>query len=126
MMRVVVLCAALVACAKTSAEPAPVPRPVHTTPRALFRDFTNPAADTLVLADKYRGGATFTATIKTVGAEQDGTPVVWIDVDGENLMTLDFAGPAPAGLRAGGRITVTCQIGGATGALMIVTGCTGS
>ena len=137
------VCVVLLACAKPT-EPAagPIARspadraarmrhhaprrgPVHTTPQQLFEDFTRPDADGLALLDKYRDGARFTATIKTIGSEEDGTPVVWIDVDGENLMTLDFAEP-PADLEVGGELTVTCRIGGASGALMIVTGCTGS
>jgi hypothetical protein len=101
---------------------APKRAPVQTTPRALFEDFTRPDADGFALADKYRDGATFTATIKTVGAEEDGALVVWIDIDGENLMTLDFAEP-PARVQVGGELTVTCKIGGASGALMMVTGC---
>jgi hypothetical protein len=104
---------------------APARTPVKTTPRELFADFTRPDADGLVLLDKYRYGATFTATIKTIGTEEDGTPVVWIDVDGENLITLDFE-QAPGTLRVGGELTVTGKIGGASGALMMVTGCTTS
>ena len=134
-MKGLVLCLALAACATNPRERPPEARvtqpmphlptrgPVHTTPRELFVDFTRPAADGVLLLEKYRDGATFTATIKTVGAEEDGTPVVWVDVDGENLLTLDFADPAPANLRAGARVTVTCRIGGASGALMIVTRC---
>jgi hypothetical protein len=78
----------------------------------------------MVLLDKYASGATFTATIKAVGVEDDGRPVVWIGIDGDNVMTLDFADPAPGDLRPGARLTVTCKIGGASGALMMVTGCT--
>jgi hypothetical protein len=134
MMRVW-LCLALAACANKPSEPPRVtepPRrperhgPVHTTPYELFCDFTRPDADGLALLDKYAGGATFTATIKTVGVEEDGTPVAWIDVDGENMITLDFAAPAPAGLEPGATLTVTCKIGGASGALMMVTRCTAS
>ncbi|HEY5944206.1 MAG TPA: hypothetical protein VIV40_01885 [Kofleriaceae bacterium] len=138
-MKGLVLCIALCACAKESREPTParpatrppptpsrtVHRgPVKTTPRQLFDDFTRPDADGIVLLDKYRDGATFTATIKTVGVEDDGKPVVWIDVDGENLLTLDFDDPVPRDLHAGGQLTVTCKIGGASGALMMVTSCT--
>jgi hypothetical protein len=77
-----VLCLALVACASPRSEPArrrhhEIARgPVQTTPKQLFDDFTSPDTDGLVLLDKYRDGATFTATIKTVGAEADGKPVV--------------------------------------------------
>jgi len=138
-MKRIVLFAILIACAKP-AEPSPrgpadraarirhhAPRrgPVVTTPQALFADFTRPEADGLALLDKYRDGATFTAIIHTIGSEDDGRPVVWIDVDGENLMTLDFAEP-PRELVVGGELTVTCRIGGASGALMMVTGCTAS
>ena len=139
MSRVVVMCLVLLACTKTS-EPAPrgpearaarmrhhAPQrgPVRTTPQQLFADFTRPDSDGLALLDKYRHGATFTATIKTVGTEENGAPIVWIDVDGENLITLDFAEP-PHALEVGRELTVTCKIGGASGALMMVTGCTTS
>ena len=97
-----------------------------TTPKQLFDDFTSPDTDGLVLLDKYRDGATFTATIKTVGTDEADNPVVWIDVDGENLMSLDFDDPAPRDLVAGAQLTVTCKIGGASGALMMVTSCTRS
>ena len=132
------VCVVIAACTKTSSEPRRMPEvaaapavvertlpraPVKTTPRELFTDFTRPDADGVALIDKYRHGATFTATIKTVGIEEDGTPVVWIDVDGENLITLDFEAPAPDGLRAGAELTVTCKIAGASGALMMVTDC---
>jgi hypothetical protein len=135
-MKRVVLCAILIACAKPS-EPSAAPRgpaeraarmrhhaphrgPVRTTPAQLFADFTRP--DGFALHDKYRNGATFTATVKTIGRDDDGTPLVWVDIDGENLMTLDFAEP-PDDLEVGGQLTVTCQIGGASGALMMVTAC---
>jgi len=140
-MKRLVLCLGLAACATKPSDRQPEARaappqapadrthtrgPVKTTPRELFADFTRPDADGVVLLDKYRDGATFTATIKTVGAEEDGTPVVWVDVDGENLLTLDFADPAPRGLQAGAQLTVTCRIGGASGALMLVTRCVSS
>jgi hypothetical protein len=96
--------------------------PVETTPRALFDDFTRPDADRIALVDKYAGGVSFTATIKTVGSDDEGAPVVWIDIDGENVMSLEFA-RRPDGLRAGALLSVTCRIGGASGALMMVTSC---
>jgi hypothetical protein len=135
-MKGLALCIVLAACASPRSEPArrhherAEPRrprgPVHTTPKQLFDDFTSPDGDGLGLVDKYRDGATFTATIKTVGAEDNGKPVVWIDVDGENVMSLDFDEPSPRDLHAGGQLTVTCKIGGASGALMMVTSCTRS
>lgn len=97
--------------------------PVATTPRALFDDFTRPEADGPALLDKYATGATFTATIKTVGRDEHGAPIVWIDVDGDNLMVLELAAPAPHTLGPGARLTFTCRIGGASGALMMMTSC---
>ncbi len=130
------LCVVLAACAQARSEPTRGPvetalhearrGPVETTARELFADFTRPDADGFVLLDKYRDGARFTATLKTVGVDEEGLPVGWIDVDGENVMALDFAPPPPSGLRAGARLTVTCKIGGASGALMMVTHCTAS
>ena len=138
-MKGFVVWVALVGCASPRSEPARrqdraaaattranAIGPVLTTPKRLFDDFTSADTDGMTLLDKYRDGARFTATIKTVGAEEDGKPVVWIDVDGENLMTLDFADPAPRDLQAGAELTVTCKIGGASGALMMVTSCTRS
>jgi hypothetical protein len=131
-------CVALVACATKSAEPstrtpearaarmrhyAPQRGPVRTTARELFEDFTRPSADGLELLDKYREGARFTAIVRTVGVDETGQWVVWVDIDGENVMTLDFAEP-PTNVTVGGELTVTCKIGGASGALMMVTGCT--
>jgi hypothetical protein len=137
-MKGLAVCLALAACASSRSEPTrrrsgrtegtrePVRGPVMTTPKQLFEDFTSPDTEGMALLDKYRDGATFTATIKTVGTEEDGKPVVWIDVDGENLMTLDFDDPAPTDLQVGAQLTVTCKIGGASGALMMVTSCTRS
>ena len=120
---VVLACAA--GCTRSAAEPPAraAPGPVRTTAQQLFQDFTRPDADGLALLDKYRDGVTFTATIKTVGVEEDGRPVVWIDIDGENLMTLELVDPSPGGLVPGAALTVTCKLGGASGALMIVTDC---
>ena len=128
MMRIAVgliVLAYAAACTRSAAEPPPraAPGPVRTTPHQLFEDFTRPDADGLVLLDKYRDGVTFTATIKTVGVEEDGRPVVWIDIDGENLLTLEFARPPPGALVPGAALTVTCKLGGASGALMMVTDC---
>ena len=131
---------ALLACGRGSAEPltrgpearaarirhhAPARGPVHTTPRELFDDFTRPDADRPTLLDKYHAGATFTATVRTVAIDDNGTWIVWVEIDSENVMTLDFAEP-PGELQIGGELTVTCQIGGASGALMMVTACTRS
>jgi hypothetical protein len=98
--------------------------PVKTSPRELFADFTKPDADGLALLDKYRDGATFTGMLKTVGEEETGRPVLMMDVDGRNIISLDFTNPDQAkGRKQGESLTVTCKIGGASGALMMVTDC---
>ncbi|HTL38588.1 MAG TPA: hypothetical protein VL326_35905 [Kofleriaceae bacterium] len=98
--------------------------PVKTTPRDLFADFTKPDADGLALLDKYRDGATFTGMLKTVGEDETGRPVLMMDVDGRNIISLDFAdATAGKGHKQGESLTVTCKIGGASGALMMVTDC---
>jgi hypothetical protein len=97
--------------------------PLNTTPQELFEDFTGPDG---ALLDKYRHGARFTGTIKTVGVQDDGSPVVWIEVDGEIVMSLEFATPPQQPLHAGGQLTVTCKLGEASGALMMVIDCTTS
>jgi hypothetical protein len=137
-MKALVLCVAcLIACAQPSppaasavpaaSVPAPAAKrpvgPVKTTTLRLFDEFMH--AD-IALVDRYRDGVTFSAVIKTVGEDERGRPVVWIDVDGTDLITLDFSDPPPTGLRAGATLTVTCRIAGASGALMMVTACTPS
>jgi hypothetical protein len=98
--------------------------PVKTTPRELFADFTEPDADGLALADKYRDGATFTGMLKTVGEDEVGRPVVMMDVDGRNSISLGFVDWVRAKQhKQGDSLTVTCKIGGASGALMMVTDC---
>jgi hypothetical protein len=98
--------------------------PLKTTPRELFADFTKPDADGLALLDKYRDGATFTGMLKTVGEEENGRPVLMMDVDGRNIISIDFTNPDQAkGHKQGESLTVTCKIGGASGALMMVTDC---
>ena len=110
-MRVLVALA-FVACGQQSHSP------VFTTPQRLYDDFTKAHA-----LDRYRDGATFTALVKTVGEPEPGKPLVWVEVDGDNFITLEFAPPPPP-VQAGDILIVTCKIGGASGALMMVTDCT--
>jgi hypothetical protein len=95
--------------------------PIHTDPISLYRDLTR-GDDALLV--KYRHGVTLTGAIKSVGEGERDEPIVMMDVDGRNVLSLDFADPAAARqIDAGDRVTVTCRLGGATGALMMVTGC---
>jgi hypothetical protein len=109
------------------AEPAAAAGPVKTTPQALWADFTDPKVDGMKLLDKYRGGATFTGTIKIASAQENGDPILFMDVDGSNnKISLDFIDKAAIKAKApkvGDSLTVTCQIGGASGALMQVMDC---
>jgi hypothetical protein len=133
---------ALVACSKKEDAPAggaaakaadkPADKPaepagggaVKTNPKDLFSDFTRPGVDGLELMNKYEKGATFTGTIKTVGQEESGKPVIMMDVDGKNMISLDFTDPTKVkGAKVGDSLTVTCKIGGASGALMMVLDC---
>jgi hypothetical protein len=109
------------------AEPAAAAGPLKTTPQALWTDFTDPKVDGMKLLDKYRAGATFTGTIKIASAQENGDPILFMDVDGSNnKISLDFTDKAAIKAKApkvGDSLTVTCQIGGASGALMMATDC---
>jgi hypothetical protein len=109
-MRLALLVLVVAACQRSG--------PVLTTPKGLFADLTQPGA-----LERYRDGATFVGVVKTVGEQEPGKPVVWMDVDGENLMVLELAAPAPDDLEAGDILYVTCRIAGASGALMMLTDC---
>jgi hypothetical protein len=106
--------------------PAAAGTPVATNPKDLFAEFTKPDADGMALIEKYRAGATFTGKIKSVGAEESGKPVIMLDVDGKNTISVDFTDPAAIKAKkpkAGDSITVTCKIGGAMDALMMAIDC---
>jgi hypothetical protein len=123
-MRTVFLLVLLAACTTQHKAHVPVAGAVKTTPRELFADFTRPDADGLALLDKYREGATFTGMLKTVGEDETGRPVLMMDVDGRNIISLNFIDPRQAmGFKQGESLTVTCKMGGASGALMMVTDC---
>jgi hypothetical protein len=108
------------ACAKPELQ-TPASGPIHTNPIALYRDFVEGEGDLLA---RYRNGVTLTGSIKSVGEGERDEPIVMMDVDGRNLLALEFADPATARrITAGDRITVTCRIGGASGALVMVTSC---
>jgi hypothetical protein len=96
--------------------------PVKTDPKALWADF-NGGVKGMDLLDKYRDGATFTGTVKNVGEEIDHDPFVAVDIDGKNIIMLKFADKAKAKVKAGDSITVTCKIGGASGAMMLADEC---
>jgi len=110
-----------------AADPAAAGKPVETNPKDLFADFTKPDADVMALMTKYENGATFTGKLVTVAAEESGTPVLFVDVDGKAKISIGVADPAPfkaKNLKVGDEITVTCKIGGAMDNLMQVIDCT--
>jgi hypothetical protein len=94
--------------------------------KVLWADF-NGGLKGMDLMNKYRDAVTFTAPVKSVGEEMDHSPIVMLDVDGKNLISIKFTDPkvisgkAP---KAGDSLTVTCKIGGANGSLMMATDCT--
>lgn len=115
-----------VAAPEVAAPPAAAAVPLATTPKDMFAEWTKTDADGLALMTKYENGATFTGKLVTVGAEEDGTPVLFMDVDGKSRISLGFTDVAPVkakNFKAGDELTVTCKIGGAMDALMQVTDC---
>ena len=110
--------------AKAAEPAAPAGGPVKSTPKDLFADFSDPNADGMKLLDKYHDGATFSGKVSVKGAEETGKPILWIDIDGKNHMSLDYTDVAAAkAVKDGDTVTVTCKIGGASGTLMMVTDC---
>ena len=98
--------------------------PVKSTPKDLFAEFSDPKADGMKLLDKYHDGATFSGKVSVKGAEESGKPILWIDIDGKNHMSLDYTDVAAAkAVKDGDTVNVTCKIGGASGTLMMVTDC---
>ena len=96
---------------KPAAEPTTAP--VKTTPQALFAEFSDPKADGMTLLNKYGNGATFSGKVAVKGAEETGKPILWIDLDGKNHMSLDYTDVAQAkAVKDGETVTVTCKIGG--------------
>lgn len=117
--------------AEAKVEPAAEPAaaagtPVATNPKDLFADFTKPDADGMALLTKYENGATFTGKLVNVAAEENGDPVLFMDVDGKAKISLGFTDKAAIKakkLKVGDELTVTCKIGGAMDNLMQVTDC---
>lgn len=111
------------------AVPTPPPAaagPVVISPKDLFAEWTKADADGLALMTKYENGATFTGKLINVAAEENGTPVLFMDVDGKARISLGFTDVEPIKakkLKVGDELTVTCKIGGAMDALMQVTDC---
>ena len=107
-----------------AAPAAPAGGPVKSTPKDLFAEFSDPNADGMKLLDKYHDGATFSGKVAVKGAEESGKPILWIDIDGKNHMSLDYTDVnAAKAVKDGDTVTVTCKIGGASGTLMMVTDC---
>ena len=101
--------------------------PIATSPKDMFAEWTKKDADGLALMTKYENGATFTGKLVTVGAEENGTPILFMDVDGKSRISLQFTDVEPIKakkLKAGDELTVTCKMGGVMDALMQVTDCT--
>lgn len=111
---------------KPAAEPAAAAAgPVATNPKDLFADFTKPNADGMALLDKYHEGATFSGKVSLKGKEEDGKPILWMELDGGRHIDLGYKDVEKAkGVKDGDTVTVTCQIGGAMDKMMQVLDCT--
>ena len=98
---------------------------MKTDPKALFDEFTRPGVDGMALIDKYHDGATISGKVSVKGAEEDGKPILWIMLDGNKHISLDYKDVAKAkAIKDGDTVTATCQVGGAMDNLMMLTDCT--
>ncbi|MBV8761381.1 MAG: hypothetical protein JO257_29050 [Deltaproteobacteria bacterium] len=113
------------AAAEKTTEPAPkAGAPVKTTPTALFDEFTKPGVDGMALLDKYHDGATISGKVSVKGHEEDGKPILWIELDGGRHIDLGYKDVEKAkAVKDGDTVTVTCQVGGAMDKLMQVIDC---
>src|SRR5262245_58879337 len=75
---------------KPAADKPAAGAPFKTNPKDLFAEFTDPKVDGMKLLDKYHDGATFSGKVSVKGAEETGKPILWIDIDGKNHITLDY------------------------------------
>jgi hypothetical protein len=111
--------------AKSAEAPAAAGGPVKTTPAALFDEFTKPGVDGMALLDKYHDGATVSAKVALKGHEEDGKPILWIPLDGNKHISLDYTDVAKAkAIKDGDTVTATCKVGGAMDNLMMLIECT--
>ncbi len=111
--------------AETAEQPKSGGGPVKTDPKALFDEFTKPGADGMALIDKYHDGATISGKVSVKGHEEDGKPILWMMLDGNKHISLDYTDVAKAkAVKDGDTITVTCKVGGAMDNLMMLTDCT--
>ncbi len=98
--------------------------PVQTNPKDLYAEFTKPNADGMALLDKYNGGASFTGKVIVASKEEDGSPVIFFDIDGAHKMSVKFTDPASVkDVKIGDSLNVTCKIGGADEHIMMVIDC---
>ncbi len=99
--------------------------PVKTEPQALFDEFTRPGTDGMALLDKYHDGATISAKVVVKGHEEDGKPILWVELAGGKHISLDYTDVAKAkAIKDGDTVTATCKVGGAMDNLMMLIECT--
>jgi hypothetical protein len=112
------------AAAATTEAPAKSGGPVKTEPQALFDEFTKPGTDGMALLDKYHDGATISAKVVVKGHEEDGKPILWIELAGGKHISLDYTDVTKAkAIKDGDTVTATCQVGGAMDNLMMLIEC---
>ncbi|MDQ3364958.1 MAG: hypothetical protein M3680_05975 [Myxococcota bacterium] len=101
--------------------------PVKMSAEELVADFSQErkGQDAVAFMNKYREGATFTGKIKQV-TMMDEDPMIMMDGGNGVNIQLDFADKAAIrakGVKSDETLTVTCQIGGKSGGLMMATDC---
>lgn len=111
-----------------AAEAPAAAAPLKSTPEELFADLSKERSgmDALDALKKYEAGVTFTGKVKTAAAEEDGTPVIFLEAGEKHMVSLQWAdaGPVKAkGVKVGDSLTVTCKVGGVADAVLIVTDC---
>lgn len=110
--------------AKAAEAPKAGGGPVKTDPQALFEEFTKPGVDGMALIDKYHDGATISGKVALKGHEEDGKPILWIMLDGNKHISLDYTDVAKAkAVKDGDTVTATCKVGGAMDNLMMLIEC---
>jgi hypothetical protein len=94
--------------------------------QTIWADFAG-GLQGMALSNKYHDPVTFTAVVKSVGEDMDHAPILMLDVDGKNMISIKFTDPKVVSAKppkAGDSLAVTCKIVGANKSLMMAIDCT--
>ncbi|MBA3820200.1 MAG: hypothetical protein H0X17_15010 [Deltaproteobacteria bacterium] len=101
--------------------------PVKMSAEELVADFSKErkGQEAVAFLNKYRDGVTFTGKVKQVTMMEED-PMIMLDGGNGVNIQLDFADKAAIrakGVKSDETLTVTCQIGGKNGGLMMASDC---